>query len=373
MQTTPPDVPPAAPPARRPALLDRRRLVRAALLLIPLGVAGNLALTLATTDREVLAALPSLRLEPLLVAGALALVPWVTNAFRVQIWMGFVGLPVSFREALRVYIASALTSALTPTASGGGVIKWALLTRRGLSPGTATTLLVVETVEDVLFFALTLPVAFVLSAAEARPILRVAAAGLRHDAVAAVPVLVGLALASVLVVQFALRGLLGKKTRRWSRRRYARLRRGLRRARRDARAAFGLILRRGKARFALSMLVTAVQWTARYSVALAVLAYLGAPSSPVLYWVLQWATFMLMGLVPTPGATGGAEAAFLLLYSPFVPGALLGLATATWRLVVFYLPMGLAAVVFPFLAVRRTRKGTGTAPGLTGRSGPDGR
>ena len=101
------------------------------------------------------------------------------------------------------------------------------------------------------------------------------------------------------------------------------------------------------------MLLTTIQWSARYSVATAVIAFLGAPVRPLLYWVLQWATFTLMNAVPTPGAAGGAEAAFLVLYSPFIPPGTLGLATAGWRaLVIFYLPLSAAAVVFLLLGLR---------------------
>ena len=109
---------------------------------------------------------------------------------------------------------------------------------------------------------------------------------------------------------------------------------------------FALIARRGKATFALAMALTAVQWSARYSVATAVLVFLGVEARPLTYGALQWATFTLSSFVPTPGGAGGAEAAFAALYSPFVPVDLLGTATALWRLVLFYLPLVVAVAAF---------------------------
>lgn len=131
------------------------------------------------------------------------------------------------------------------------------------------------------------------------------------------------------------------------------MRRRLRDTWRDAREVFRLVGARGKSRFALSMLLTAIHWAARYSVVSALIAYLGQPVEPVLYWLLQWVVFTLMAMVPTPGAAGGAEAAFFLIYSPFVPEEVIGVATAGWRFLTFYLLLALAAVAFFVLNLRR--------------------
>ena len=92
------------------------------------------------------------------------------------------------------------------------------------------------------------------------------------------------------------------------------------------------------------MTLTAIQWVARYSIISVLIAFLGAPVQPVLFWLLQWVVFTLAAFIPTPGAAGGAEAAFFLIYSPFVPAGILGLATAGWRFFTFYLLLGLAAL-----------------------------
>ena len=51
------------------------------------------------------------------------------------------------------------------------------------------------------------------------------------------------------------------------------------------------------------------------------------------------------------GAAGGAEAAFYLIYSPFLPEQVIGLATAGWRFFTFYFQLGLASLVFALLAL----------------------
>ena len=327
------------------------RLLRAAAVLVPLGVVGNVALTLLTTDRHVLAATRELPLGPLAVAVGLAVVPWVTNTLRLQLWASFVGHPMGFLSGLRIVLGGLLGSAVTPTGSGGAALKWALLARQGVSAGKVGTLLLVETVENAAFMAVAVPLAVFTSAASEVPALREATAATGGGLARPVAAGVAFVAAVCLLGWMAWRGALGRGLRYGA----LRVRRTLARAVSEGREVAALIARRGRARFALGVTLAAVQWTARYSVATAVLAFLGVDVRPVLFWALQWATFTLMNAVPTPGAAGGAEAVFAVLYSPFVPSDVLGLATAAWRLVLFYAPLSVAA--FLFLGLRRQRLG----------------
>ncbi|MDT0633242.1 lysylphosphatidylglycerol synthase transmembrane domain-containing protein [Rubrivirga sp. S365] len=338
-------------------------IARAAAVLVPLGVVGNVALTLLTTERAVLDAVAGLPLAPLALAGALAVVPWTANALRLQLWTSFVGYPLRFRTALRVVLGGLLGSAVTPTGSGGATLKWALLARHGVPAGRVGSLLVVETVENAAFMAVAVPAAVVVTAAADVPVLRDtlsrAGAGLAPLLAVAVAALVALGLAA----WGAARGALGRTPRRLA----ARWRGRLRRPFVDAQLVARLVARRGKGRLALGVALAAAQWTAKYSVAAAVLAFLGVPVDPVLSWLLQWTAFTAMNAVPTPGAAGGAEAVFAALYSPFVPISVLGLATAAWRLTLFYAPLVVAAVAFLGLSRGARPRGPGALSTTAGR------
>ena len=144
-------------------------------------------------------------------------------------------------------------------------------------------------------------------------------------------------------------GGLGRRTRHRGLRLVARLKRPFRTFWSDAREVFKLIRYNGKAWFCLSILLTGSQWLARYSIVSAIVAFLGLPAQPVLFWVLQWVVFTLSALIPTPGGAGGAEAAFFVLYSPFIPSSAMGLVTAGWRFFSFYLLLGLAAILYMIL------------------------
>ena len=132
------------------------------------------------------------------------------------------------------------------------------------------------------------------------------------------------------------------------------------------RSVLALVARRGKGRFALSVSLTAVQWISRYSIATLVIALLGGPLRPYLFWVLSWVTYAVSSAVPTPGAAGAAEATFYVLHAPFLPAEMLVVATAAWRLLIFYLPALVAVVAFPLLGrvlrAGEPRAENGTAP-----------
>ena len=326
------------------------RLFRSALLLIPLGVAANVGLSLLSTDRHVLAALADLPRAPVALAVALAFVSWVTNTIRLRLWTRFLGHRIPLRECLRLYLAGLLGSALTPTAAGGGALKWGLLVKQGVPSSSAASLLALETVEDGLFFAVTIPLAIAVGAAAGVDALQeVAVLGGQHAAVTAVTAvgaLVAVAAVAALAVVAVVRGWLGTRVRRWGVRGIARVRRALRDFVREIREVLHLVGRRGKGTFAATLTLTAIQWSARYSVVTAVLAFFGVPVRPLTYGALQWGVFTLSSVVPTPGGAGGAEAAFAALYSPFVPADVLGSATALWRLVLFYVPLTVACGVF---------------------------
>ena len=149
--------------------------------------------------------------------------------------------------------------------------------------------------------------------------------------------------------RLAVAGRLGGGGRRRALRLAARVRRPARRTLVDVRAVARLVARRGKRRFAVSLSLTAVQWVARYSLATLVIVLLGGPLRPFLYWVLGWMTVAVSSAVPTPGAAGAAEATFYVLHAPFVPAEMLVVATAAWRLLIFYLPALVAVVAFPLL------------------------
>jgi uncharacterized protein (TIRG00374 family) len=336
-----------------------QRAFRIALLVLPLGVLGNIAYTWLGTDRALLQSLNALPRAYLFAALALTLTPWITGSLRLLVWSRFFGHRIPLTELLRMTLVVDLGAAVSPTAIGGEAFRWGMLVRHGVRPGQAATLALMPKLEDAAFFAIALPAAIVWTAAWRLPVVAGSSRLLSDNALSVIAVAALIGLIAWLIMRGALRGHAGDGLRRSGLRVWGRPRRRLRRTMHDARAAFALIATRGKARFALTLTFTALHWIARYSVITALALFLGVPFDPILFWLLQWVVFTLMSFVPTPGAAGGAEVAFTAVYATLLPSGFIGLATAAWRMFTFYVPVGLAALLFPLLERIPGVRGTG--------------
>lgn len=335
------------------------RVFRTSLVFVPIGVLANLALSWFATDHSVLRSLGELDRTYLWLAMGLALVPWFTNAVRLLVWARFVGYPITFRDTFRITLGAELASSVFPTSSGGEVFRWGMLVQKGITQGQSASIVTLGYLEDLVFFAAALPTAVVLSNAWELPLFQSLARQVRDYQGRAVALAL-LLLVVMLALRFGWRSLLvgrlGPRARRKGLRFSARFRRKSRKTRTDFGGVWKLVLERGKTRFLLTFGVTAVQWSCRYSVVTALAYFLGAPVDPVLFFLLQWVIFTAMLFVPTPGASGGAEAAFVLVYSALLPAGVIGIATAGWRLLTFYFQLALGSVLFTALNVAEARE-----------------
>lgn len=331
---------------------DRRsRFVRLAtrwgMAIILAGVIVNLGMAFLSVRSGAMRTVTRLSPGWLVVAAVLGLVPSLVHAVRIRNWTGFLGTPTSARQSLRAAFGTELGSAISPKAIGGGPVKMGLLMEARQSAGTAASIVMLNNLEDVLFFVTVVPAFAFLTASWEVPEVQQAIGRIAHRVAGAAPWLLGAI--AVIALLVAGRGW-------WTRRRgespaveAGPIRKGLRKVRADFLEAYSLVGERGKLRFLLGLALTTVQWTFRGSVATAVMYGLGESVDPVLYLLLQWVVWTTMVFVPTPGAALGAEASFAAVFASFVPGSLLGLVGAAWRFLSFYLVLLAGIVVVPAL------------------------
>lgn len=347
----------APPPPDAPPGLGRRfdRVFRTALFFVPFGVVLNLAISWFATDHDVFRNLGALDRRYLYLALVLALVPWVTNALRLLVWARFISHRLSFRDAFRITIGSELASSVLPTSSGGEVFRWGMMVQRGITKGQAASIVTLGYLEDLLFFGIAIPASVILSNAWELPVLQGIGDRIGDRLAIVIPAVLAVPVLLALAWRGMLRGAFGAGARRRARRWAAKRRHRVRKTWHDFRSVYRLVIARGKTRFALTFGITAVQWICRYSVVTALAYFLGAEVDPVLFFLLQWVIFTLMMFIPTPGASGGAEAAFYLVYEALLPRSVVGLATAGWRLLTFYFQLSLGSVLFTLFNVADAR------------------
>lgn len=256
--------------------------------------------------------------------------PWFTDAGRMALWSRFLSAPLSYGSLLRVSAFAELGAAVTPPALGTAPVKIALLLSHGLSAGTALTLTTLSSLEDWVFLLMTVP--FCLAAAPVNILPDLGNTFSSTGAVCLWMLAATVAAGMVFYLRRRTRSAAGPLDR-------------LRQILREFAASYRLVARNGKLRFVLTMVLTAVQWGCRYSVVTVLMQGMGLPAHPLQFFALQAVIFALSSVVPTPGGAGGVEMLFTALHRQLLPGSMLGIATAAWRIATFYIPVLLASVV----------------------------
>jgi uncharacterized protein (TIRG00374 family) len=340
-----PDVDPPAPRSKLVA-----RLARWGMGIVLVGAALNLALAWNSIGSRASRALDNVAPGWLLVAAALGLAPWFFAAARTWMWARFMGSPVTYLDAFRVSAGTELASSISPKAIGGSPVKVALMIDSGIRAGQAASMLLLDNIADIIFFALVAPAIAFATARYEVPEVREVVGRVIEKLAGATPWVIGI-VAVIVVAILIQRRRLARRPRRDG----GQLQRRLRAIRKDFFAAYALIGQRGKARAVVALGLTTGLWLCRASVATAVMFGLGQTVDPVLFFLLQWVVFAMMVLVPTPGAALGAEASFAAVLDGFIAEGLLGVVTAAWRFFAFYLPLLFGLAVMPLLGRARVR------------------
>ncbi|MEZ4652750.1 MAG: lysylphosphatidylglycerol synthase transmembrane domain-containing protein [Candidatus Eisenbacteria bacterium] len=296
--------------------------------------------------------LPVLPLGHAALALVLVTVPWLLRAVRIRTWSRVLGSPLSLRQTLRVIFGADLVAAATPTAIGGAPAMAGLLVHARVPLSRALSISAIAAFEDGLAAASLL--AFVLSGpfqvrAEVASILRTIGdrIGGGRDLLLWIAVVLILAIALGSVRPFRRRFARGIRTLPWRE------------------------LRRGGGWCLLTFPLAVLQWSCRYSAVAVLAAGLGITVDFGSLFVRQCLAFTAMVFVPLPGATGGAEGAFLWLHRGLIPNALLGDLTACWRFFTFHvLVVGAAAAVFAGVVSPAIRRFLGVGRSTVVRMGP---
>ena len=327
-------------------LLNTRILVRRLLPMIGIGVLANLALSWFFTGKGEHFTWSQFSPYYLGLAALLSLLPWYWHTRRLAIWGRFFGVPIAGRELFRIAVATDVGASVAPQAVGGAPVKIALLVEQGYTPGKATTLTLLSSVEDAVFFALAIPVSLVLTRPWENPMWRQTGDFLqKHGLYIGLGVLLGIALIWYLYRRIKVVAASKSHSGRW--------RQGLA----DFKSTVHLIFAKGRKPFLLSLLALSIQWLIRFSILLLVLMALGISNDLLQFFLLQWMVFGAMVLTPTPGGTGGAEAAFLMVFGKILPASAVGAVLMGWRFVSYYFILLAGVVILWFLGTRVRDKG----------------
>ncbi|MBD3170714.1 MAG: flippase-like domain-containing protein [candidate division Zixibacteria bacterium] len=321
------------------------RILKILSILIPAAIAGNVIYIFAASEPEILNNLTNYKLSYLFLAAVMVFMPWITNSIRTWLWSRVYGCKLSSSRALKSTIAAEIGSAATPTMVGGGYVKLFFLIKYGFTPGQATLTMLLGSLEDGVFFGIALPLALVITRAwDNEYVLKAADALLEY-----LP-LVALGVVALLIAVLIINRLRLRKSEKASQTDYSikavlsRVLKKLKNYISDFFTATKFVWNNGKGTFIINAILGGIGWCGRYGAISALVIGLGYQADPILFFLLQWVVFTTMTMIPTPGAVGGAEVSFGLIYSGLIPGAVIPVITGAWRFITFYLLVGVGAI-----------------------------
>ena len=340
----------------RPLIIQRA--IKLVLLAMPLAVLGNILFTLWTSGNSGLRSLLNIPFHWILLALLFSLFPWIFAFFRLAVWSRFFKLGLGARSLAEIVLANDLAAAATPTAMGGGYAKIGLLLYHRVKPGLAASLMVIGSIEDYVSMALVVPICWLLFPPEHIQFGELlgkllSTASTISDLLPVTVLTVSSAAVFVWAIPATRSIALKVFSFKWIREKIIR---PLQKIIADFKGAFYLISKGGKLLFLLNVSLAALQWIMRYSIFTFIAAGLGLNPHPVVFFLLQWLVFMFMNVVPTPGAIGGAEVVFALVFKGVIPGELLAVASGAWRMVSTYLQLIIGALIMILLEKPAFRK-----------------
>jgi uncharacterized protein (TIRG00374 family) len=332
-------------------ILDFNKIFQKILFIIPIGVLGNILFSFFSTEKEAFFALTSFSPQYLALAILLGIIPWFTNTLRVIIWTHFLEKRFSFLEMFNLVIGSELGSAISPTAIGGGWIKLGMLIQKGFTPGQAASLMTLGTFEEIIFFTIIVPIALIFTSIFKSAIFNNAIFQIKTRFTNIFLIFFSITIIIILIMRL---GKFNKSN--WPFSFLKKLSARIKNLGYDFLNVYKLIIKRGKSRFIITLILAAIQWICKFSVISALLAFFHIPFNIVQVFIFQCIVFTFMVLMPTPGGTIGAEATFYFVFGSLIPSGILGLTTAAWRFLTYYFQLSLASILFSIINVKTMSK-----------------
>lgn len=327
-------------------------------IFIAIGVCLHILFVLYTTDKELLNIVKTLHFSYVALIMVLMVIPWVGYALRIWFWSKFLGESIRLDECLKIVVTAEVASALSPTAVGGAPVKAALLLNKGFKAKNVGFLLSYGVIEDIIFYAM----GFILATYFSESLVSKVLNFLNHFLTTNFKIII--TILGLILLYFIL-----KRYRRLPKflkignfmpkayyTRYYKFRTKLTSNISEIKSTFRFAINHGKWRMLFSFTVLLIQWFSKFSVLLVLLHAFGIDFDVIQTYIRQWFIYITMLFIPTPGASGGAEASFLLIFGQSIPSKLSYLIVSMWRFFTYYYVLISALTIYLLISYRFQRE-----------------
>jgi uncharacterized protein (TIRG00374 family) len=319
---------------KTPIKFNWQKVVNRLTLLISIGIIANLLIVYFFSGEFKLELLFKFRVGYLFLAFLFGILPMMIHALEIKLWAYYFGLNLSLKRSLNISASTILGSALTPTFLGGGPVKWAMLTHYGLRSGQAAAITTFTGIQDAIFLLMIITVSVFLSDRVGVNIFE----RLFNNFGQKLPIILAV-IAGAVIIGFVVIRLLGRSVK------GRKILSKLRETYKDFKQAYKLIAKNGWLYLAAAVFTTTLRWMSRFMVIFWLAKGLSIDTDYVELILANWLVYTGMTAVPTPGAAGGAEAMFYLVYKPLIPKPYMPVVIFAWRLFTEYMRLITAAVL----------------------------
>lgn len=313
---------------------------RSVVVLLLMSLLLSLAVPLIYGGLDSLAEIKRLSIQDLALLLGFVTISWACSSARIQVLCHALGSQINTKHALGIGISREFASTATPAGSGGAAILILLLTRRDLTAAQATAVLLADSIADLAFFIILLPIL--------TGYYFIANGGGEMGYIALIVLLVvGLGATLLWLAARYYRPVVLTLDR--FVRPYQRFRKIRFRAARlviQFRHASVILLKLPLLKLWLILLYSAGYWLSRYAV-LPVLLLMLHETVPWLYSFLMQPLLMLGStLVVLPGGGGSVEIGYGLLMKPYLDPSISAFSLLVWRFCTFYWYLLAGAPIF---------------------------
>lgn len=309
-------------------------------LLLAAGLIATVAIPLLLGGRRTFSAASDIAVSGYAALLSLIFASWLARALKLYLLLQRLKTPTTFTRSFGISLATDLAFAATPAGLGGYVATIYYLRRAGASASGAATITTMDQGIDLVFFAVSVPLAaLALMGSDPSPGITTAALS---AATLTAAFLVSIWLARRRIASFL--SAPDHLSARWSPIRKAQ--RVLRTFFAGSRAHISLIASAGPKFFFRILALTAIQWLARYGVLWLTLLLLGHAVSFALTFLLQVVVLHAALWTGIPAGGGGAELGLTATLAHWVRPADMATALILWRATTLYtsLLVGSAAI-----------------------------
>ena len=300
---------------------------------------------LLTNDQNVFQYLAKIKIPYLLLILFFLSLNWVGHAIRIVLWTHYLKKKFTFKQALKIAIYTELGAAVTPTLIGGGPIKLGLLIRNGLTTGKAGFLTLLSGFEDFIMYLLVFLVSCIHAKKSIGRILNSIGNSIQSNWLVILGIISTIIIIRIILIKTktSIGYIPNKYKPAWNN-----FKKEILGGWQEMRSTFRQLTKDGWSYMLMSFPILILQWLSKFTVLVILLYALGIAFKPFEIYIQQWIVYLTMIFVPTPGATGGAEATFFLLFEGEIPKDLLPLVVSTWRFFMYYLMLFASVFIIQF-------------------------